>query len=37
MIQEKFPQFAELKADMLRVNASLIKYREKMHNLVLKD
>lgn len=37
LIQAKFPKFEELKEDMLRVNNSLIKYREKMHKLVLKD
>ena len=37
MIQERFPRYEELKADMQRVNASLMKYREKMHHLVLKD
>lgn len=37
LIQERFPKFAELKSDMERVNQSLIKYRERMHRLVLKD
>lgn len=37
LIQAKFPKFEELKVDMLRVNNALIKYREKMHKLVLKD
>ncbi|UCI21348.1 hypothetical protein FJ970_10480 [Mesorhizobium sp. B2-1-8] len=36
-IQEKFPKFADLKKDMERVNQSLIRYRSKMHELVLKD
>lgn len=36
-IQEKFPKFDELKADMERVNQSLIKYRQQMYRLVLKD
>lgn len=36
-IQERFPKFAELKADMDRVNQSLMKYREKMRRLVLND
>jgi hypothetical protein len=36
-IQANFPQYAELKEDMQRVNQSLIKYRRKMHDLVLKD
>ena len=37
LIQERFPDFEELKTDMERVNQSLIKYRAKMHRLVLKD
>ena len=37
LIQAKFPKYEELKVDMERVNQSLIKYRDKMHNLVLKD
>ena len=37
LIQERFPKFDELKADMERVNQSLIKYRQQMHRLVLKD
>jgi hypothetical protein len=37
LIQEKFPKFDELKADMQRVNESLIKYRNRMRLLVLKD
>lgn len=37
LIQAKFPKYEELKEDMERVNQSLIKYREKMHKLVLKD
>ena len=37
LIQERFPKFAELKTDMERVNQSLIKYREKMYRLVLRD
>jgi hypothetical protein len=36
-IQEKFPKFDELKADMERVNQSLIKYRQQMYRLVLKE
>lgn len=36
-IQERFPKFAELKADMDRVNKSLMKYREQMRRLVLND
>ena len=36
-IQVKFPQYAELKADMERVNQSLIRYRAKMRELVLTD
>ena len=36
-IQERFPKFAELKADMDRVNKSLMKYRQQMRNLVLND
>lgn len=36
-IQAKFPQYAELKDDMDRVNQALIRYRRKMHELVLKD
>jgi hypothetical protein len=37
LIQAKFPKYAELKEEMERVNQSLIKYREKMHKLVMKD
>lgn len=37
LIQERFPKFNELKIDMERVNQSLIKYRQQMHRLVLKD
>ena len=37
LIQEKFPKIAELKQDMDRVNQSLMKYRQKMYQLVLKD
>lgn len=37
LIQERFPKFAELKADMDRVNQSLMKYRQQMYRLVLKD
>ncbi|MGB3845885.1 MAG: hypothetical protein WA940_08455 [Sphingopyxis sp.] len=37
MIQEKFPQYEALKSDMERVNHSLMKYREKMLKLILKD
>lgn len=33
-IQEKYPKFDELKTDLLAVNDRLIKYREKMHELV---
>ena len=36
-IQSKFPCYKELKEDMERVNQNLIKYREKMEELVLKD
>ncbi len=36
-IQRKFPKYAELTADMMQVNARLIKYRETMHRLVLPD
>lgn len=34
-LQEKYPKFKELKADLEVVNARLIKYRDKMHQLVL--
>ncbi len=34
-IQESYPKFEELKTDLLAVNNHLIKYREKMHELVL--
>lgn len=34
-IQKRFPKWAELTTDMERVNQNLIKYREKMHLLVL--
>jgi hypothetical protein len=37
LIQERFPKYEELKTDMQRVNQSLIKYRQQMHRLVLKD
>jgi hypothetical protein len=36
-IQEQFPKFKELETDLLRVNASLMRYREKMRELVMKD
>jgi hypothetical protein len=36
-IQSQFPRYEELKTDMERVNQSLIRYRRKMHELVLKD
>ena len=36
-IQARFPKYAELKADMERVNRSLIRYRQKMRQLVLAD
>lgn len=36
-IQANFPQYAELKEDMQRVNQALIRYRRKMRELVLKD
>jgi hypothetical protein len=34
-IQAKYPQFADLKKDLLTVNQRLMKYREKMKELVL--
>lgn len=34
-IQVKYPKFKELEADLLAVNGRLIKYREKMRELVL--
>lgn len=34
-IQESYPKFEELKTDLLAVNNHLIKYREKMKELVL--
>lgn len=37
LIQAKFPKYDELKEDMERVNQALMKYRGKMHSLVLKD
>lgn len=37
LIQERFPKYGELKADMERVNQSLIKYRNQMYRMVLKD
>lgn len=37
MIQANFPKFAELRDDMQRVNAALIRYRNKMQELTLKD
>jgi hypothetical protein len=36
-IQSQFPQYEEMKSDMERVNQCLIRYRRKMHELVLKD
>jgi hypothetical protein len=36
-IQATFPQFEELKSDMMRVNESLMRYRAKMRQLVMKD
>lgn len=33
-IQKKFPQFAELKRDMLIVNQRLINYRKKMYEII---
>jgi len=36
-IQRRFPQYDELKVDMGRVNKGLIRYREKMRELILKD
>lgn len=36
-IQKNFPKYEELSADLNRVNLSLIKYRAKMHQLVLKE
>lgn len=33
-IQEKYPRFDELKEDLIKVNSHLIKYREKMEELV---
>ena len=36
-IQARFPKYAELKADMERVNQSLIRYRRKMRQLVLAE
>lgn len=37
LIQQRFPKYDELKEDMERVNQSLIKYRNQMYRLVLKD
>ncbi|MES2213297.1 MAG: hypothetical protein V4473_00475 [Patescibacteria group bacterium] len=34
-IQEKYPKFSELKTDLIAVNKRLIKYREKMREVVL--
>jgi len=36
-IQEQFPQYDLLRADMERVNQSLIRYRKKMRELVMND
>ncbi len=36
-IQARFPQFEQLQTDMQKVNAALIKYREKMRELVLNE
>lgn len=35
ILQEKYPKFQELKEDMLIVNQRLIKYREKMYELII--
>lgn len=36
-IQERSPKFKELETDLQRVNNALIKYREKMRELIMKD
>lgn len=36
-IQANFPKYKALKTDMLQVNESLIRYRKKMQELVLKN
>ena len=36
-IQKKFPHYDELSTDLLKVNQALIRYRQKMGKLVLKD
>jgi hypothetical protein len=36
-IQAQFPQYAELKSDMERVNSALMRYRAKMRELVMTD
>lgn len=36
-LQIEFPQYEELKKDLERVNRALIRYRAKMHELVLKE
>lgn len=36
-LQQQFPEYEKLKEDMLRVNAHLIAYRNRMRELVLKD
>jgi len=36
-IQRQFPEFPELEADLLAVNARLISYREKMYELIRRN
>ncbi len=33
-IQQKYPEYQELSSDLLKVNKHLIRYREKMHELI---
>lgn len=34
LVQERFPEYADLSNDLIRVNQALIKYREKMFEIV---
>jgi hypothetical protein len=36
-LQAKFPKYAELTADLQRVNGALINYRQKMYEIVMRE
>lgn len=36
-VQNSFPQFEKLSSELMQVNEHLIKYRKKMHDLIMKD